>query len=259
VHVNATGAAQANLNTTPLPLPLPQSAPSAPRFIEDSVSGLLAQFSSPAIHAALHVADNSSLVDAFIHQAAEAVSRHDVAGAIHTIGELLHKQPDADFRVLNDPALAPIHTEVRELVGRVTLEAKLDASNTLAAGAHLIATRISPPESPSTLALANQFFETGQYVNYIRAAELGRLVIAWGGAPDLNEAPLSKPLDRKIADAVNKLGQFWRRAPVLFLLLAWLLLGVILIPVNGETWGIGFLVIVGMQFVFTIRNWQGRR
>ena len=51
----------------------------------------------------------------------------------------------------------------------------------------------------------------------------------------------------------------WRRAPMLVLLSGWLLLGVVPIPFDASLWGIGFLVLVAIQFVIAIRNWPPRR
>jgi hypothetical protein len=256
VHVNAASAGQPGLNAAPALLPLPPSAAPLPRAIEDKIAGLLPAISAPAIHTALHLADDPALTDAFIGKAADALAHHDTQGALHILTELVHRQPDAGIRILNDPALSSIHNSARELLGRVTLEAKIGAQNTLAAAAHLVATRVSPPESAATLALADRFFETGQYINYIRANELGLLVISWSPETAVKS---HAPRDLRIARAVERLASLWRKAPVLILLFAWLLLGAVVIPLDPDLWGIGFLAIVALQFCLTIRNWPGRR
>ena len=113
-----------------------------------------------------------------------------------------------------------------------------------------------PTEAPAVIALANRFIETGQYVNYLRAGELGRLVIAWSGQSQNGPADHS---EQNIARAVRRVSALWSRAPMLVLLVCWLLLGVVLIPFRAELWATGFLALVGLQFVVTLRNWPPRR
>jgi hypothetical protein len=169
---------------------------------------------------------------------------------VRAVGELLRTQPEAEARVLHEPALAAIRPEIRDVATHLSIAAKQDAEKTLAHAGALVATQPSGAFGPATVALANQFLETGQYVNYIRAGELGRLAISSFESERREKA--EPQAASRIAKAV---GSLWRRAPLLALLLAWMVLGLVVVPLNPELWAIGFLALIGCQFVVTIRNW----
>ena len=246
MNVSAATVGQPGLSAANA-LPLPPLAPALAPATDRVVSRLL-EFSNPAIHTALQFPDNHRAADALIHKAGEALANHDIPRALHAVGELLSRQPDADIRDLHHPA-------VLQLMNRLTLEAKIDAHRTIAAAVPLIATHRMPHEAPAVLALASQFIETGQYVNYIRASQLGRLVISWS-------QPEDEPWDhaeQNIAHAVRRVTALWRRAPLLVLLMAWFLFGIVLVPLDADAWAIGFLALAGLQFVITLRNWPRPR
>ena len=123
----------------------------------------------------------------------------------------------------------------------------------------------------AVIALANQLIATRQLPNYLRAAEMGRTVISWydeaspasvgfdAEAVARNRKP---PLRMRVCGA---LGRMWRRAPLLVLLLGWLLSGgftgllMKAMDVPGyrtapvfKIWAIGFPALVVFQFVVTI-------
>jgi hypothetical protein len=122
------------------------------------------------------------------------------------------------------------------------------------------------------LSIANQFIETGQLANYLRAQELGRVVASWYDGP-LAAGTLSPADTRRLQRQeelrirLAGLKRAWRRAPLLVLLTAWLAIGftggivamVFRLP-EGETntafqlWGLGFPGLVVLQFVLTIRT-----
>lgn len=155
------------------------------------------------------------------------------------VNEILNRQPEAAL-----PRLA----------AHLASEAKSEALKTLAIAAPLAHAAHMPHETPAVLALANQFIETGQFVNYVRANQLAGLVISWSqipGPPD--------HVEQNIARAAGRIAALWRRAPLLVLFIAWLLLGVVLLPLAPKLWAIGFLALVGIQFVATVRGWYVRR
>ena len=158
--------------------------------------------------------------------------------ALSAVNEILHRQVDAPL-----PRLA----------AHLASEAKSEAMKTLTIAAPLAHATHMPHETPAVLALANQFIETGQYVNYVRANQLGGLVIAWShipGPPD--------HVEQNIARAVSRIAALWRRAPLLVLFIGWLLMGVVLVPLDPKLWATGFLALVGAQFVATVRGWYRR-
>lgn len=121
------------------------------------------------------------------------------------------------------------------------------------------------------LALANQFIETSQLANYLRAEELGRLVSVWfEGAQPLpfvvgrSSGPVEAVHERQ---SLHTLRRLWTRAPLLVLFAAWLLSGLLTAlllrlmgirawenPVILDVWAVGFLALVVFQFVATIRG-----
>ena len=78
---------------------------------------------------------------------------------------------------------------------------------------------------------------------------MGRLVVATCASKGREKA--ESPATARIAKAV---GSLWRRAPLLALLIAWMLLGLVVVPLSAEFWALGFLALIGFQFVVTIRN-----
>ena len=117
------------------------------------------------------------------------------------------------------------------------------------------------------ISVANQFIETGQIPNYLRAEELGRIVAGWYQAPVPSDASLAVEGRRSRGQAVpvwqipRLLKRLWRRAPLLVLLALWLLAGTVaeLLPRSWhsppvELWATGFLALVVFQFLFTVRN-----
>ena len=125
----------------------------------------------------------------------------------------------------------------------------------------------------TVLALATRMIETQQYPNYLRATELSNTIVTWyegplpdmpvtrsiaiGGAEKIRSARPAVATSHQLTQATAKL---WRRAPVLVLLLGWLLAGSVVAIVAREssplltTWALGFPALVALQFILTIRG-----
>ena len=117
------------------------------------------------------------------------------------------------------------------------------------------------------VAVAERFVESGQLVNYIRAAELSQAVIAF-----YNEIPQDIRLDTNSGETPRRpmrelVRAWWRRVPVLVLLIGWFLIGAaggaaativriapLTIEAGVEVWGVGFLVLVVLQFWISVRE-----
>jgi hypothetical protein len=157
-------------------------------------------------------------------------------------------------------------------------DARDSATRSVAKAAHAIemagnrGPRMADNPDPRTiLALANQFIETGQTPNYLRAAELGRVVLSW------YEGPFPRPVGpgTELAGRDRErhlrwretLRKIWLRAPLLILLAGWLLSGAVAglllralsVPASETTgafnvWAIGFLALVVFQFVVAVRG-----
>jgi len=125
----------------------------------------------------------------------------------------------------------------------------------------------------NVLALADQFIQTGQFLNYLRAGILGRVVVSW------YDGPIAVPAGstaRGITGDRTKgshlrfqeiLKSLWRRAPLFCLLAGWLVSGLLAglftkmlnVPAYKtalafDIWGLGFLALVVLQFVVTVRT-----
>jgi hypothetical protein len=163
--------------------------------------------------------------------------------------------------------------------GSLLRDARDSAEKSIAVAARTIDTagahghRIPDSLDPlNVLALAEGFIQTGQLLNYVRAAELGRVVVSWYDGPlaiSGGSAALVSIRDRKKASRVRIqeiLKSIWHRAPLLCLLSGWLVAGLVasffrwLLDVPADrtalafnAWGLGFLVLVVFQFVVTIR------
>jgi hypothetical protein len=237
VNAIAASAGQPGLAavTTPLPLPTSPSPALLRTVIEDRVIALLPNIATPAVLAAIHIPSDASAVATSVHHALEALANHDAPRALNIVTELIQKHPESVEPLLSNSALAPVHAAVNQIASK----AHTEAAHTLTQAAIL-----AVPHEP-VLTLAQQFLDTGQYINYIRAAALGRLVIAQS-----TPAP-SGSGERAAARVGEVFVSFWRRAPLLVMLFAWLLTGFFVPP---ALWATGFLGLVILQFVITIRN-----
>lgn len=250
---------------------LPHGAPQN----ADSVGTLLGKLATPSIQNLLgavepHRPHNApELSDVLIRAVGDAIAAHDGPRALRAVSEWVRLNPEGADAVLRDPSLQPVQNEVRGLLAQLGHNARIAAEVVLINAAQLVDARTQINLIPGgidaadVLALANRFYETGQLANYLRAEALGRVVI---GA---YEAPA-----RQSGQFAERLKMLWRRAPMLILLLAWLFVGIAgglatrierrsAAPPSGslafDLWGIGFLVLVVLQFYATVYNRYSRK
>jgi hypothetical protein len=124
---------------------------------------------------------------------------------------------------------------------------------------------------PDVMAVAQRFAESGQLINYMRASELSQEVITsyFGLVPEVMVAPRRKLVSRRQLRELMRL--LWSRVPLLVLMAGWFVLGVgggfvsllareadavsvSTVATGFEMWGVGFLVLVVIQFFVTLRN-----
>ena len=238
-----------------------------------------------------------NLLQAFVSAAAEG----DAIRAVSALSEIAELDPSRPDILRADPALAAIRVSVDQFLDRHTMLTRIDAEGRLEQAAQSAGP--SAPEKlpgwdmrPATmLDLANRIFESGGLANYVRAAEMAQLVIdgsRW--APEFAGFPLGPPdsgrigrkgavtrphgmagqaIRRMSGMALARLIILWKRAPLLILLLSWLLLGIAggswsllwqrfrletwpgaLVALAFEVWGTGFLVLVGFGFYAQLRK-----
>jgi len=237
-------------------------AAAVPGTSDDSVGPLLQLLSAPQIHDLLHSIDahrfaqEPAVLNSLLESAGAAVAQHDVPRALAVLTEYINRNPDHAALLPMSPALAPIQGEVKELLRNVTQDARIGAERLIVAAGLAVGGAAKHAEGlngSGVLAVAERFVESGQLVNYIRAAELSQAVIVFynGAAPDI-------ALDAR-PGKIGFAARWWRRVPVLVLLAGWLGVGVIALPLRFnaagvEIWGVGFLVLVVLQFWISVRG-----
>ena len=211
------------------------------------------------------------MLEGLLQIAGAAVARHDVPRALAVLSEFINRNPEHAAVLPASPSLLPIQGEVKELLRHITQDARAGAERLIAAAGLAVdgagAKHVQGLNGLGVLAVAGRFVESGQLVNYIRAAELSQAVIAFynGAGPEMvPDAVLGKTVRRPLLKWV---GVWWRRVPVLVLLAGWFALGVaggVIAPLASvavstvetgvEIWGIGFLVLVMPQFWISVRG-----
>jgi hypothetical protein len=246
-------------------LNVPGITPSPPAGIrQDSAGAFLQLLSSPPMQDLLRgiethrFAQEPAALESLLQTAVSAVAGHDVPRAIAALSEYIGRNPEHAAALASSPLLAPIQGEVRELVHRVTEDARTEAVRMVASAGVAVdaaARHSEQMNGTGVLEIAERFIESGQLANYIRAQELGQAVIGFYVA----ERRQSVRDDRRMV--WEWVAKFWRRVPLLVLLVGWLVLGLagsaiaLLVRVDAaavqacfEFWGVGFLALVVLQF-----------
>jgi hypothetical protein len=179
----------------------------------------------------------------------------------------------------------PLAAALENVSAGAVIDAKDAAQKSVDKAAHAIETGgIHGPHIPenldpqTVLALATRMVETQQYPNYLRATELSNTIVTWYEGP-LPDVPVARPISIEITEKIRPArpsaatprkwtqttAKVWRRAPVLVLLLGWLLAGSIVAILSREsspiltTWALGFPALIALQFILTIRGVFRRR
>ena len=231
-----------------------------PGRAEDGLSRSLQDLATPHVVELLgrleHARNGHSpeMFAGLLRTAVAAVATHDIHGALSAIAQMVKLHPEHAAQLAHaEEGLAPIRGEVNHLFERLTLAARMEAVQTLAAAATVVPAR--DLQSVSVIATGERFLESGTLLNYVRATELGQSV--------LTLYPVTAKARSGGMDLLW-LRAMWRRVPLLVLLAGWFLIGLIggIISLAGrsvtagaiETWAVGFLVLVGFQFVVTVRR-----
>ncbi len=290
MDVGAVGTGSPNLlDPVVRPVVAPGVISSAPSLVavlsEDSIATFLQGLANPQIIELLGLMEHSRLtqdpmlLEGLLRTAVAALEVQELPGAIAAMTALVTLNPERGAQLLNQEAsLTPIRGEVNDLLQRLTLNAKAEAEQTLAAASLAIETgapRVAHSDRPDPqdlLAIAQRFFDAGQHINFLRAAELGQMVSSYYLVPviDVNASGAfgkrtmgPQPFDgwARLSMALQRLKAIWRRAPVLVLLLSWISVGLVggfisgpVNPIVIEIWAIAFLVLVVFQFFATVQS-----
>jgi hypothetical protein len=200
------------------------------------------------------------LLEGLLKAAVAAVHTHKLPEAIHSVQNLIAMNPALGPQMVRAEAgLQPIQHAVKDLMQRLTMGAKADAERALVLAQIVVQTapgRIVEPSgipAQDLMGIARRFFDSGEYLNYIRATEIGGMILA--------QYPGSA--NRKVV-SISWLALMWKRAPLAVLLLGWLVLGIAALVIGRdsvgagavEVWVTGFLGLVLFQFFWSIRNFR---
>jgi hypothetical protein len=289
------------------PLAAASAAAGAAETLGDSVAILLNDLSAPDMAKLIDMAGrplpakDAALVQDLVRTFLSAAGEVDVTRALAALSEIVALDPARPEMLRTDPAIQPIQASVDQFLDRYTTLAKLDAEGRLEQAAQQ-----AGPSAPERLAgwdmrpasmvlIANQIFDAGGLANYLRAAELAQVAIdgsRWAPgyvslppeAPELAGMPLREGGKQPVATAgqaarraggriAARVRYVWSRAPLLILLLAWLLVGIAggcgsllwhrfrletwpgsLVGTAFEIWGTGFLILVALGFLANVRK-----
>ena len=285
----------------------PFKAAEAGATLGDSVSALANELSGADIVKLIDLIagpvppqDTAQLQD-LLQTVFSAGAEGDVPRALEALGRIVALDPSQGNFVRTNPAIAPIQASVDQFLDRHTALARIDAEGRLEQAASQLGT--SAPDrltgwdmKPDTMVLiANRIFDSGGLANYMRAAELAQTVVdgsRW--APALVNLPTaiseltpgkSRYGDKPIAGTAQEtqprkrggmsalLRSLWLRAPLLILLVSWLILGIAggcwsvlwrrfwletwpgsLVEIAFQVWGTGFLALVALGFYAHVRK-----
>lgn len=277
----------------------------------DTVTTLLTELSAAdvaklidLIGSSLPAQDTSrlqNLVQTFLLAAAE----NNVAPAMNALSKIIEIDPSHPEILRANPVIEPIRASVEQFLDRNTALAKMDAEGRLEQAGQSVASSAADRlagwdmRPAAMLTIANRMFDAGGLPNYMHAAQLSQVVIdgsALGslwvpgmvGVPAetmelsrrrasgaLNPAAgfVSESMRRTLAVMRATLRNLWSRAPLLVLLVGWLLVGIMgglvsmlwrqawvetwpayLSSLAFDVWGLGFLVLVGFGFYASVRR-----
>ncbi|MGA3041678.1 MAG: hypothetical protein ABSF54_12905 [Bryobacteraceae bacterium] len=246
-------------------------------------------------------AQDSARVQDLLRTFFSAAAEGDLDSALSALSAIVALDPSRPEILRTDPAVESIRASVDQFLDRYATVARLDAEGRLEQAGQQAGS--SAPDRlngwdmrPATMLLiANRIFDSGGLANYVRAAELAQVVIdgsRW--APDVVNLPVAALEWARITshDAAKQPGggaslakwrasgrmaarlrYLWLRAPLLILLLAWLLLGIAggfgsllwrrfwpdtwpgsLVEMAFDVWGSGFLILVALGFFAHVRK-----
>jgi hypothetical protein len=250
-------------------LNLPGATPSPSADIrQDSAGSFLQLLSTPSMQDLLRgieahrFAQDPAALESLLLTAVSAAASRDVPRAIAALSEYIDRNPEHAGALANSPLLAPIQGEVRELVHRVTEDARGEAVRMVASAGVAVESAAGHSEQLNglgVLEVAERFIESGQLANYFRAQGLGSAVIGFYAAGGRH----AQRTERRVM--WEWLARLWRRLPLLVLLVGWLVLGlaggalavlaradIATVAAWFEFWGVGFLALVLIQFLVSI-------
>jgi hypothetical protein len=237
-------------------------------------------------------------LDDLLRVAVAATAEGDVDRAMGLLTELAVMSPLRAQTLGSLPSLSSIRGPIERLVSRLNAAAKVEAESQLAQAVKLMESAgakelvIREIRTQNLILTAGRLLDAGGYANSVWSAQLSQLVIdprLW--------APNTVPVLLKVKDAdgrrpaagggifaairlvgaglqlKSRIRRMWLRAPLLVLLLAWFVVGLVgglfsalvrnywpsvlsasLVAGSFELWALGFLVLVAVGLYVSLRN-----
>jgi hypothetical protein len=285
------------------------TSPGATEALGDTVAALLQDLSAADISRLIGLLggrlplQDSAPLQNLLHTFSSAAAAGDATRAVDALSQIVALDPARADLLRTSPVIEPVRASVDQYLDRHTMLVKLDAQGRLEQASQQAVPSASEKLSgwemkPATIVtIANRIFDAGGLPNYVRAAELAQVVIdgsRWAPAVISLPPTAANPAPVQLLDAgarlrkmvgqagseglpggqINEiLRRLWLRAPLLIVLLAWLLLGITagvgsllwrqwwletwpasLVAVAFQIWGIGFLALVAFGFYARVRK-----
>ena len=234
------------------------------QIANDLIAGALAQLATHELVSILMEIEDRRLTvqpdvaAAAVREVTTAVQQGHVAEALAKINMLARSTPGVIEALNREPALEAIRPQVEALLKGIAAERKQVLEPALARAAELVENRGPVPlgndgtDTAAMIAVAMRFIETGRIQDLVRAEELVSVVMK-AYRPRTAGALGAEEESNWLVRGANWTARLWLRAPLLILLVGWLLLG--LFGVISLKWlGTGLLALVALGFYSRIRH-----
>ncbi len=211
----------------------------------DTIAALLERLAVPGISdLILHLENRRSSVDPgtlseLLRVAGASALVGDISRVRSALTEIVKLNPEWIQNIQNEPKLQALRGDVNALLENLAGHARVRAERQIedaTAGLELAADRLRPAElrdAETVLALANRLYESGRHIDFVRAAELAQVLLLHFPV-SVQAAPLIEPQPGRpsrpspgLHRSYQQIAEWWKRAPILVLLGAWVALGCI--------------------------------
>lgn len=237
----------------------------------DTIAALLERLATPGISdLILHLENRRTSVDPgmlseLLRVAGVAAAAGDVAEVRKAVTQIVERNPEWVRAVETEPALDRVRGHTKAVLENLAAHARERAEALLEnarAGVEAARPRLRAADvrdAETLLDLSGRLIESGRQVDYVRSAELSQVLLLHFpvGAPSVIRAE-GEPGRAVSRLNVEKLVEWWKRAPVLVLLGGWVVIGfVAVLLANSATaagiWAAGFLAFIAY---FRIRSFR---
>ena len=224
----------------------------------DSVAGLLRELSASElvrIAAAMETSLGGTQDSAKLFERAVAeLAERNPAGALEHLRLLASADPARALTLMSEPALGSIRSALEQMIGQLTVAARIYADKKMADAAQLLETpgRTWQEARPELYVLiAGKLIDAGGLVNYVRSAAVSEILLdATRWAPAV------------VVEKPGTLSKVSTNGPVRWLWYLWLTGGALAVLMcwwsQSEPAAVGVVWAVGLVLLVFLRVWQSR-